>query len=157
MNSKTSNTLILDGKATAQEIRNEIAQKVAKRKQSGLKVPHLAAVLVGTDGGSETYVSFKVKDCKEVGYDSTLIRKPESVSENDLLDLVKELNENEEIDGFIVQLPLPGHINPQKVIMAINPMKDVDGFHPENVGKMTLGLSGFLPATPSGIIELMRR
>jgi len=157
MEAKTNDTLILNGKATAQEIRNEIAKKVADRKQKGLKVPHLAAVLVGTDGGSETYVSYKVKDCKEVGYESTLIRKPDTISEKELLDLVADLNANKEIDGFIVQLPLPKHIDTQKIIMAIDPLKDVDGFHPENVGKMTLGLSGFLPATPSGIIELMRR
>ncbi|NEN23178.1 bifunctional 5,10-methylene-tetrahydrofolate dehydrogenase/5,10-methylene-tetrahydrofolate cyclohydrolase [Cryomorpha ignava] len=157
MEAKTNDTLVLNGKATAQEIRNEIAKKVADRKQKGLKVPHLAAVLVGTDGGSETYVSYKVKDCKEVGYESTLIRKPDTISEKELLDLVADLNANKDIDGFIVQLPLPKHIDPQKIIMAIDPLKDVDGFHPENVGKMTLGLSGFLPATPSGIIELMRR
>ena len=156
MEAKTNNTLILDGNAAAQEIRNDIAKKVADRKKAGLKAPHLAAVLVGTDGGSETYVSFKVKDCKEVGYESTLIRKPDSISEKELLDLVGELNANKDIDGFIVQLPLPNHIDTQKIIMAIDPKKDVDGFHPENVGKMMLGLSGFLPATPSGIIELMR-
>ena len=157
MESKTGETLILDGKATAQEIRNEIAKKVAERKRTGLKVPHLAAVLVGTDGGSETYVSFKVKDCKEVGYESTLIRKPDTISEEELLHLVAELNHNKEIDGFIVQLPLPKHIDTQKIITAIDPRKDVDGFHPENVGKMMLGLSGFLPATPFGIIELLKR
>lgn len=156
MEATTNDTLILDGKATAQEIRNEIAKKVADREKAGLKAPHLAAVLVGTDGGSETYVSYKVKDCKEVGYESTLIRKPDTISEKELLDLVAELNDNKDIDGFIVQLPLPKHIDTQKIIMAIDPLKDVDGFHPENVGKMMLGLSGFLPATPSGIIELMR-
>jgi len=152
-----SQTRIIDGKATAKEIRNEIAEKVARRREKGLKVPHLAAVLVGTDGGSETYVSYKVKDCKEVGYESTLIRKSDSISEKELLDLVAELNENKEIDGFIVQLPLPKHIDTQKVIMAIDPNKDVDGFHPENVGRMTLGLPGFLSATPAGIIELLKR
>ncbi len=148
---------ILDGKATAQAIRNEIAQKVSQLKADGKKTPHLAAVLVGTDGGSETYVSYKVKDCKEVGFESTLIRKPDTISEKELLDLIADLNANSEIDGFIVQLPLPKHINTQKIIMAIDPTKDVDGFHPENVGKMALGLPGFLPATPSGILELLRR
>lgn len=157
MEPKKSETQILDGKTTAQEIRNEIAKKVAEQKKSGLKVPHLAAVLVGTDGGSETYVSFKVKDCSEVGFESTLIRKPDTISEEELLELVEELNENQEIDGFIVQLPLPKHIDTHKVIMAIDPRKDVDGFHPENVGKMMLGLPGFLPATPFGIIELLKR
>lgn len=157
MEPKKSETQILDGKATAQEIRNEIAKKVAEQKKARLKVPHLAAVLVGTDGGSETYVSFKVKDCSEVGFESTLIRKPDTISEEELLELVEELNENQEIDGFIVQLPLPKHIDTQKVIMAIDPRKDVDGFHPENVGKMMLGLPGFLPATPFGIIELLKR
>lgn len=157
MKPKKSETQILDGKATAQEIRNEIAKKVAEQKKARLKVPHLAAVLVGTDGGSETYVSFKVKDCSEVGFESTLIRKPDTISEEELLELVEELNENQEIDGFIVQLPLPKHIDTQKVIMAIDPRKDVDGFHPENVGKMMLGLPGFLPATPFGIIELLKR
>ena len=152
-----SKPMILDGKATAQEIRNEISLKVAERVKNGLKAPHLAAVLVGTDGGSETYVAFKVKDCEEVGYESTLIRKPDTISEKELLDLVAELNENPEIDGFIVQLPLPKHIDTQKIIMAIDPLKDVDGFHPENVGKMALGLPGFLPATPMGIMELLKR
>lgn len=157
MEATSNDTHILDGKATAQTIRNEIAREVADRKGAGLRAPHLAAVLVGTDGGSETYVSYKVKDCKEVGYESTLIRKPDSISESELLDLVKDLNTNADIDGFIVQLPLPEHIDTQKIIMAIDPLKDVDGFHPENVGKMMLGLKGFLPATPSGIIELMKR
>lgn len=157
MGETISKPMILDGKATAQEIRNEISIKVTERVKNGLKAPHLAAVLVGTDGGSETYVSYKVKDCKEVGYESTLIRKPDTISENELLDLVAELNENPEIDGFIVQLPLPKHIDTSKIIMAIDPRKDVDGFHPENVGKMTLGLPGFLPATPMGIMELLKR
>lgn len=148
---------ILSGRETAKEIRQEIAAEVAKRKESGLKVPHLAAVLVGNDGGSETYVSYKVKDCKEVGFESTLIRREDSVSEEELLKLISELNANEDIDGFIVQLPLPKHIDSQKVITAIDPDKDVDGFHPTNVGRMNLGLDGFLPATPSGIIELLRR
>jgi len=150
-------TKILSGKETAKEIRQEIAAEVAKRKEAGKKVPHLAAVLVGNDGGSETYVSYKVKDCKEVGFDSTLIRKNDDVTEDELLELIAELNANDDIDGFIVQLPLPKHIDSQKVITAIDPDKDVDGFHPTNVGRMNLGLDGFLPATPSGIIELLKR
>lgn len=150
-------TKILSGKETAKEIRQEIAAEVAKRKEAGKKVPHLAAVLVGNDGGSETYVSYKVKDCKEVGFDSTLIRRNDDVTEDELLELIAELNANDDIDGFIVQLPLPKHIDSQKVITAIDPDKDVDGFHPTNVGRMNLGLDGFLPATPSGIIELLKR
>lgn len=148
---------IIDGKQTAADIRKEIAEKVAARIKEGKRAPHLAAVLVGNDGGSETYVSYKVKDCAEVGFSSTLIRRPDSISEKELLDLVEELNQNNEIDGFIVQLPLPAHIDTQKVITAIDPNKDVDGFHPTNVGRMVLGLPGFLPATPYGIIELLKR
>jgi methylenetetrahydrofolate dehydrogenase (NADP+)/methenyltetrahydrofolate cyclohydrolase len=148
---------ILDGKATAKAIRIEIAREVEDRVNRGESRPHLAAVLVGNDGGSETYVNYKVKDCKEVGFDSTLIRRDDSITESELLDLVAELNANVEIDGFIVQLPLPRHINAQNIITAIDPKKDVDGFHPENVGKMALGLDGFLPATPSGILELLKR
>ncbi len=148
---------ILSGKETAKEIRQEFAAEVAERKKKELKVPHLAAVLVGNDGGSETYVNYKVKDCKEVGFESTLIRRDDSITEDELLALISELNANEDIDGFIVQLPLPKHIDSQKVITAIDPDKDVDGFHPTNVGRMNLGLDGFLPATPSGIIELLRR
>ena len=152
-----STTKILDGKETARQIRLELAAEVEKLKARGDKIPHLAAVLVGNDGGSETYVSFKVKDCKEVGFGSTLIRRPDTITESELLQLVAELNANDEIDGFIVQLPLPNHIDTQKVITAIDPNKDVDGFHPTNVGRMALGLPGFLPATPSGIIELLKR
>lgn len=121
------------------------------------KVPHLAAVLVGTEGASEAYVRFKVKDCLEVGFQSTLVRRPQNITEAELLDLVADLNADPDIDGFIVQLPLPDHIDPDKVIMAIDPAKDVDGFHPANVGRMVLGLDGFLPATPMGIIELCKR
>jgi methylenetetrahydrofolate dehydrogenase (NADP+)/methenyltetrahydrofolate cyclohydrolase len=120
-------------------------------------VPHLAAVLVGNDGGSETYVNYKVKDCNEVGFESTLIRRNADISEVELLSLVDDLNQNPEIDGFIVQLPLPDHIDEQKIIRAIDPAKDVDGFHPINVGNMVLGLPGFVSATPSGIVELMKR
>lgn len=157
MTEENNNTIILDGNKTAKAIREEIAQTVVNRKNKGGKPPHLAAILVGNDGGSETYVSYKVKDCKEVGFESTLIRKPDTVSEKELLELVDELNRNSEIDGFIIQLPLPKHIDAQKIIMAIDPRKDVDGFHPQNVGKMTLGLDGFLPATPMGIMQLLSR
>lgn len=150
-------TSILDGKATAAAIRKELAAKVAERKLKGLKTPHLAAVLVGNDPASESYVSYKVKDCKEVGFESSLIRRPENISEEDLLKVVHDLNDNPDIDGFIVQLPLPDHIDPQKVIMAIDPDKDVDGFHPVNIGKMTLRIPCFLPATPMGVIELLKR
>lgn len=157
MNKTMTETLILDGKATAAAIRKELAVKVAERVKRRLRVPHLAAVLVGNDGASETYVSYKVKDCQEVGFESTLIRKAADISEEELLDTVYELNSDPDIDGFIVQLPLPAHIDPQKVIMAIDPNKDVDGFHPENIGRMTLGIPCFLPATPMGVIELLKR
>ncbi len=155
--SETTKPIILDGKQTAKDIRNEIAETVAGMVERGEKAPHLAAVLVGNDGGSETYVNYKVKDCKEVGFGSTLIRKPDTISQEELLQVVKDLNENPEIDGFIVQLPLPKHIDEQEIIKAIDPDKDVDGFHPVNVGNMVLGMDGFLSATPSGIVELLRR
>lgn len=151
-------TRILDGNRTAREIRNEIFREVRERQATyGGRVPHLAAVLVGTDGGGEAYVRFKVKDCLEVGFESTLIRRPINITEAELLDLVYELNQDPAIDGFIVQLPLPPHIDPGKIIMAIDPKKDVDGFHPANVGRMVLGMEAFLPATPMGIIELCKR
>lgn len=148
---------LLDGTSCSQQIRQEIAQQVDAIKASGARVPHLAAVLVGGDGASENYVAFKVKDCAEVGFDSTVIRKPDNVSEQELLDTIEELNRDDGIDGFIVQLPLPKHIDTNKVILAINPNKDVDGFGPENVGNMTLGLPAFISATPNGIMELLRR
>lgn len=155
--SEGTEPVILDGKQTAKEIRLEIAEIVSKMVEKGDKTPHLAAVLVGTDGGSETYVNYKVKDCKEVGFDSTLIRKPDTISQEELLQVVHDLNENPEIDGFIVQLPLPRHIDEQEIIKAIDPTKDVDGFHPINVGNMVLGMDGFLSATPAGIVELLKR
>lgn len=155
--SETTKPIILDGKQTAKDIRSEIAEIVVGMIERGEKAPHLAAVLVGNDGGSETYVNYKVKDCKEVGFGSTLIRKPDSISQEELLQVVRELNENPEIDGFIVQLPLPNHIDEQEIIRAIDPKKDVDGFHPINVGNMVLGMDGFLSATPSGIVELLKR
>jgi methylenetetrahydrofolate dehydrogenase (NADP+)/methenyltetrahydrofolate cyclohydrolase len=150
-------TQILNGRQTAREIRNEIAEKVKQRVASGKKVPHLAAVLVGNDGGSETYVSYKVKDCAEVGFKSSLIRRTDEVTQVEMMELVEKLNNDPDIDGFIIQLPLPKHINAQEVLLAINPDKDVDGFHPSNVGKMALGIDGFLSATPSGILELLTR
>ncbi len=155
--SKFQFMLLLNGKKTAEEIRLELAQKVAERKSLGLKIPHLAAVLVGNDGGSLTYVGAKVKACEEIGYGSSLLRYDESISEEELLQVVHDLNNNPEIDGFIVQLPLPKHIDELKITRAIDPMKDVDGFHPINLGNMVLGLPGFLPATPAGIMELLKR
>ena len=148
---------LIDGKKTAADIRVEIAAAVREMKERGAREPHLAAILVGTDGGSETYVAHKVKDCDEVGFRSTLIRLPESVSEKELLDRVTEINDNPEIDGLIVQLPLPGHISENKVIETISPEKDVDGFHPVNVGRLAAGLPTFVSATPAGIMELLKR
>ena len=148
---------LIDGKQVSSDIKNEIAEEVKKFQKETGKIPHLAAVLVGNDGASETYVSHKVKACEQVGFKSTLIRMEDSVSEKELLDKVAELNDNEDIDGFIVQLPLPDHISENKVIEAIDPGKDVDGFHPVNLGKMTIGLPSFVPATPSGIMELIKR
>lgn len=149
--------ILLDGKKVSNDIKDEITEQVKKMKERGEKVPHLAAVIVGNDGASLTYVSSKVKACERVGFESTLIRLPNTVSEIELLDKIEELNTNPEIDGFIVQLPLPPQINTQKVIMAINPDKDVDGFHPTNFGKMALDMSTFIPATPFGILELLER
>lgn len=148
---------ILDGKKTSNDIKDEVAQAVIKLKSEGKKTPHLAAILVGTDGASMTYVNAKVKACKRVGFNSTLIDLPEDTSEEILLKNIEKLNTDSDIDGFIVQLPLPKHIDEQKVLMAVNPDKDVDGFHPTNVGRMTLDLPCFLPATPFGIMELLER
>jgi methylenetetrahydrofolate dehydrogenase (NADP+)/methenyltetrahydrofolate cyclohydrolase len=148
---------LLDGKATADKIRLELATKVKERKEKGMKIPHLAAILVGNDGGSMTYVNAKVKACDQIGFESTLISYDDSVPEEVLLAKVKALNEDKSIDGFIVQLPLPKHIDEMKITQAIDPMKDVDGFHPVNLGNMVLNLPGFLPATPAGIIELIKR
>lgn len=149
--------ILIDGKKTADEIKKEIAEEVKQLVASGRRAPHLAAVLVGHDGGSETYVAFKIKDCEEVGFRSSLIRFEEDVTEEELLAKVEELNKDEQLDGFIVQLPLPKHISEQKIIEAIDARKDVDGFHPENVGRLVLGLPTFLSATPFGIIELIKR
>ena len=148
---------LLDGKKTAEDIKSEIAIEVQKMKDNGEKVPHLAAVIVGNDGASLTYVGSKVKACERVGFESTLIKMPNTTTEIELLKKIKELNQNEEIDGFIVQLPLPKQIDEQKVLMAVDPSKDVDGFHPENFGKMALDMSTFIPATPFGILELLER
>ena len=148
---------IIDGKKTAAEIRGEIATAVREMRERGARVPHLAAILVGTDGGSETYVAHKVKDCGEVGFESTLIRLPDTVSEEELLEKVIEMNNTPEIDGLIVQLPLPAHISEDKVIETISPRKDVDGFHPVNVGRLATGLPAFVSATPAGIMELLKR
>ncbi len=148
---------ILDGKATSEQIKAEIADQVTLIKASGGKIPHLAAILVGNDGASETYVNSKVLDCAQVGFHSTLIRMDASVSEAELLAKIDQLNKDKEIDGFIVQVPLPKHIDEIKVTLAIDPAKDVDGFSPTNVGKMTLGLPTFISATPNGVMELLRR
>lgn len=148
---------IIDGKKVSDQIKQEIAEEVIKIKESGGKVPHLAAVLVGHDGGSETYVANKVKSCEQVGFKSTLIRYEDDVTEQELLDCIDKLNKDNDIDGFIVQLPLPKHISESKITEAIDYRKDVDGFHPVNVGRMALGMPCFLSATPSGIIELLRR
>jgi methylenetetrahydrofolate dehydrogenase (NADP+)/methenyltetrahydrofolate cyclohydrolase len=148
---------LIDGKKTASLIRLEIAEEVAKLVKSGRKIPHLAAILVGNNGSSETYVNNKVKDCAEVGFKSTLIRLKNEISEEELINKINELNEDQDIDGFIVQLPLPDHISDYRIIEAIDPEKDADGFHPVNIGKMVIGLPGYLPATPYGIVELLKR
>lgn len=148
---------LLDGKKTSAQILDELAEKVEGVKAKGGKVPHLAAVLVGDDGASVTYVNAKVKACEKIGFGSTLIHLPESTTEEELLGKVKELNENDDIDGFIVQVPLPKHIDEQKVVEAISPLKDVDGFHPVSLGKMLLDLPTLLPATPKGIMLLLEK
>lgn len=148
---------LLDGKKVSEDIKNEIAEVVTKMKKKGEKVPHLAAVIVGNDGASLTYVGSKVKACEYVGFESTLIKLPSTISELELLKKIEELNQDDNIDGFIVQLPLPKQIDDQKVLMAIDPSKDVDGFHPENFGKMALDMTTFIPATPFGILELLER
>ena len=149
--------VLIDGKAVAAEIKKEISQEVEQIVTSGGKRPHLAAILVGHDGGSETYVKNKVIACETCGFKSSLIRFEEDVTEDTLLNKVKELNADDDVDGFIVQLPLPKHIDEQKVIETIDRRKDVDGFHPENVGRLSIGLPGFISATPLGILTLLRR
>lgn len=148
---------ILDGRKISNQIKEEIAEEVAKMKERGEKVPHLAAVLVGNDGASLTYVGSKVRSCKKIGFESTLVHLPEETTEEELLKQVESLNQNSDVDGYIVQLPLPKHIDEQKVLMAVHPDKDVDGFHPTNFGKMALDMESFIPATPFGIMELLRR
>ena len=149
--------IILDGKKTSSDIKDEIASEVKSITLSGDRPPHLAALIVGNDGPSLTYVGSKVKACEKVGFDSTLLSLPESISEQELLTKVNELNNDDKIDGYIVQLPLPNHIDTQKVLMAVDPKKDVDGFHPTNFGKMALKLPTFISATPNGIMELLKR
>lgn len=148
---------IIDGKETARQIRQEIAAEVEAMVAAGKKRPHLAAVLVGHDGGSETYVANKIKACEECGFKSSLRRFEADITEAELLNVVRELNDDADVDGFIVQLPLPAHISEEKVTEAIDPRKDVDGFHPQNVGRMTIGAPAFISATPQGILELIRR
>ena len=148
---------ILDGKKLSNEIKDEIALEVKKMKDRGEKVPHLAAIIVGSDGASLTYVSSKVKACERVGFESSLYRMSSNTSELELLKKIEELNNNDDIDGFIVQLPLPPQIDTQKVLLAVDPNKDVDGFHPTNFGKMSLDMTSFIPATPFGILELLER
>ena len=149
--------ILLDGKKTSSDIKDEITLEVLQLKNEGKKTPHLAAVIVGNDGASKTYVGAKVKACNRVGFSSTLVELSKDTSEASLLSKIDELNNNDDIDGFIVQLPLPKHIDEQKILMAVNPDKDVDGFHPTNVGKMALNLPTFISATPYGILELLDR
>ena len=148
---------LLDGKKISNDIKDEITEIVAQMKSRGEKTPHLAAVIVGQDGASLTYVGSKVRACARVGFESTLVQLPEDITEEDLLTKINQLNKDPEIDGFIVQLPLPRHIDTQKILLAVDPKKDVDGFHPENFGKLALDMETFIPATPFGIMELLRR
>ena len=149
--------IILDGKKTSEALKQEIAEEVKQLKAEEKKGPHLAAVLVGDDGASLTYVGSKVKACEQVGFESTLVKLPANISEEALLREIEKLNANSEIDGYIVQLPLPKHIDEQKILLAIDPTKDVDGFHPANFGRMALDMEAFIPATPFGIMELLKR
>ena len=148
---------IIDGKMISNLIKEEIKLEVEKIIKKGDRPPHLAAILVGNDGASLTYVGSKVRSCKQVGFDSTLVKLPAEISQKDLLNKIHELNNDDKIDGFIVQLPLPNHIDEEKVLMTVNPNKDVDGFHPSNFGKMALNMESFIPATTYGIIELLKR
>lgn len=150
-------SIVLDGKATSDQIKEELKVQVEKIKETGKRPPHLAAVLVGNDGASLTYVGSKVRSCERIGYESTLIKLEENISQEALLATIEKLNNDQSVDGFIVQLPLPKHIDEEVVLHAINPNKDVDGFHPTNFGKMALGIETFIPATPFGIIELLKR
>lgn len=148
---------LMDGKKISAQIKQELADEVVRLKAEGKKVPHLVAVLVGNDAASETYVASKVKACREVGFKSTELRYSADMTEEQLLEVVEKLNADTDVDGYIVQLPLPKHISEQKILLAIDPDKDVDGFHPCNVGKMVTGLPTYLPATPAGIVELLKR
>jgi len=148
---------LLDGKATSAQIKEELAESVLKLKAEGKKVPHLAAVLVGDDGASRTYVNAKVAACEKIGFKSSLVRREVDITEEELMQVIADLNNDDDIDGFIVQLPLPKHIDETKVTLAISPAKDVDGFHPESLGNMVLGIPGYLPATPNGIMEILKR
>ncbi|MDF2436304.1 MAG: folD [Bacteroidota bacterium] len=148
---------IIDGKKISEDIQNEIAIEVETIAEQGGKIPHLAAILVGTDGASETYVGSKVKTCEKVGFRSTLVRLPDNTSEQELLAEIAKLNNNDDVDGYIIQLPLPKHINEHRILEAVDPKKDVDGFHPQNVGRMALNLPTYLPATPYGIMQLLER
>lgn len=148
---------LLDGKATSAQIKEELAESVSNLKAEGKKVPHLAAVLVGDDGASRTYVNAKVAACEKIGFKSSLVRREVDISEEELMQVIADLNNDDDIDGFIVQLPLPKHIDETKVTLAISPAKDVDGFHPESLGNMVLGIPGYLPATPNGIMEILKR
>ena len=148
---------IIDGRALAKQVKEEMAIEVEKIKESGAKVPHLAAVLVGDHPASQAYVRNKVRSCEKIGFASTLVKKPAEITEAELLGVIEQLNQSDEIDGFIVQLPLPDHIDEAKVTLAIDPRKDVDGFHPENFGRMAQGLPAYLPATPLGILEMLKR
>ena len=148
---------LLDGKKLSQQTKEEIKLAVSARKDNGLKIPHLAAVLVGNDGASLTYVGSKVRSCEQVGFKSTLIRLEDSISQEALLSKIKALNSDLTLDGYIVQLPLPNHIDEEKILLAIDPNKDVDGFHPANFGRMALDMESFIPATPFGIMEMLKR
>ena len=148
---------LIDGKKISEKVLDEIKFSVQNRVKNNLKIPHLAAILVGDDGASKTYVNSKIKACKKVGFKSSLFKFDDSISEIELLNQIKKINENDDIDGFIVQLPLPKHVNQEVILSKVSPAKDVDGFHPNNFGKMTLGIDTFIPATPAGIIELIER
>lgn len=148
---------LIDGKLISAQVKEELKIEVEKLKASGGKTPHLAAVLVGTDGASETYVASKIKSCEQIGFKSTLIKRDANATEEEVLNIIKELNEDVDVDGFIVQLPLPAHINVDKIIEAIDPKKDVDGFHPINIGRMAKGLPAYVSATPFGVLELLKR
>ena len=148
---------LIDGKKISEKVLNEIKFSVQNRVKNNLKIPHLAAILVGDDGASKTYVNSKIKACEKVGFKSSLFKFDDSISEIELINQIKNINENDDIDGFIVQLPLPKHINQEVILNKVSPAKDVDGFHPNNYGKMTLGIDTFIPATPAGIVELIER